>query len=62
MIDIAGKEISVGHKVAITVSGYECLRVATVIGFTPKKVKVDTGSSEYTKFPDQVAVIGHVKD
>lgn len=41
MTDITGKELNIGDKVVITRSGYEELQVGRVVGFTPKKVRVN---------------------
>lgn len=63
MKDISGKDLSVGQIIAMTVSGYEELQIGTVIGFTPKKVKIqNSGGGDGSRFPNQVAIIGHVKD
>lgn len=60
MLDAAGKELSVGQVVVMTVSGYEELKIGTVYAFTPKKIKILTKEkvdNEFIKFPNQVAVI-----
>jgi hypothetical protein len=59
MQDVAGKQLSVGQRVATTVSGYEELQVGTVYGFSPKKVKImlQEDDEEILRLPYQVAII-----
>lgn len=64
MTDVFGTEIREGHEVATNLVGYTCaLVVGTVIGFTPKKVRLEvprryglSGTEIITKFPEQLAV------
>ena len=65
MKDVCGIELSIGDKVVTTYSDYT-LSVGTVVGFTPKKIKVYclpphranvANAYEVVKFPMQVAKI-----
>lgn len=57
MKDVFGNEIQLGDRVATNCYGYtDSLRVAHVIGFTAKKVRVEfEQGGEQTKFPRQLA-------
>lgn len=70
MTDVAGNELEVGQTVATNHRGYtQTLILATVVGFTPKKVVLEfqrkcafqDGVREFTqeikKFPKQVAIV-----
>lgn len=39
-IDIAGRELAVGDKVAITQTGYRNMEIGTIEKFTPKGMQV----------------------
>lgn len=59
--DINKREIKVGDTIATNVINYNyTLIVKTVVGFTPKKVKLspgDHGDEVCTRFPEQCAVV-----
>jgi hypothetical protein len=61
MKDIAGVEIKVGDTVAGAITGYNRLRLYTVVAFTAKMVKLaytdEWGNHSQTKYPDEVAVV-----
>lgn len=50
--------IQIGDTVAAAYSGHADIRIATVVGFTPKMVKIDRGSG-WTKnvYPGTLVVI-----
>lgn len=57
--DCARRFIQLHHYVATNQEGFTfCLRVAQVIGFTPKKVKIRfEDGTETTKFGNQLAIL-----
>lgn len=66
MNDVTGKLLEVGDKIVlIPQNGYTCsLSMGIVIGFTPKKVKIQLtnkawsySTDECLKFPEQVAKV-----
>ena len=66
MRDISGIELQIGDLIAATNIGYADLRRVFIVGFTPKKIRVDTKSSLdhgvydpviETRFPYQVSFI-----
>ena len=63
MKDVFGTELQVGDLVATNMQGYTCeLRLGTVIGFTPQKVKIVIKSYRtdredvILKYPSQLAI------
>jgi hypothetical protein len=58
MRDVAGKEMKVGDKVAVTTVGYAELSLRIVVGFSPKKIRIRNHKGETeTRYPYQVAII-----
>ena len=59
MLDILGKEIELGDRVAFSRSTYSTLKHGVVVGITEKKIRIqESHYNENTlKFPDQVAVV-----
>lgn len=58
MRDLAGKELRLGDKVAVTSSGgYMNLELTHVIGFTPKKVKVAYYGSYGLRESNQIVIL-----
>lgn len=58
MKDLAGKELKLGDKVAVTSSGgYMNLELTHVIGFTPKKVKVAYYGSYGLRESSQIVIL-----
>jgi len=64
--DVTGKDLTVGDKIVlIPQNGYtDSLSMGIVIGFTPKKVKIQLtnkawsySADECLKFPEQVAKV-----
>jgi len=67
MTDVNGNELEVGDLVAVTRVGYVELVVCRILGFTPKKIKVNIPRYKYypndfeTKFPNQIALLEKAK-
>ena len=66
MIDVTGKQLSVGDKVAfIPQNGYTCaLSVGVIIGFTKQKVRIQLtnkcwsySDDECLKYPEQCSKV-----
>lgn len=63
MKDVAGKILSVGDLIAVTLTGRPELVLANIIGFTPKKIKIQFKSAHIyesdtpSKFPYQVVFV-----
>ena len=57
MKDIFGRELKLGQTVATNLYGYtDRLVKATVVGFTPQKVKIECGGETILKFPRQLCI------